>query len=47
MKYFFESTYPNISHFVKAEGYIEMGYDDDSPLTSEIRRSIWAAWSGR
>lgn len=34
---FFESKYSNISHFVKAEGWIEMGYNDDSPLTSFIR----------
>lgn len=37
MESFFESMYPNISRFVKVEGWIEMGYDDDSPLTSFIR----------
>lgn len=33
----FESLYPNIAYFVDAIGWIEMGRDDDSPLTSFIR----------
>ena len=31
------STYRNIAHFVDAIGYIEIGYDHASPLTSFIR----------
>jgi hypothetical protein len=33
----FEELYPNIAHFVDAIGWIAVGYDDDSPLTSFIR----------
>jgi hypothetical protein len=33
----FEEAYPNIAHFVDAIGYITIGHDDDSPLTSFIR----------
>lgn len=33
----FETLYPNIAYFVDAIGWIEMGRDDDSPLTSFIR----------
>lgn len=33
----FESLYPNIAYFVDAIGWIEMGRDDDSSLTSFIR----------
>ncbi len=32
-----ESLYPNTAYFVDATGWIEMGRDDDSPLTSFIR----------
>ncbi len=32
-----ETLYPNTTHFVDAIGWIEMGRDDDSPLTSFIR----------
>lgn len=33
----FETFYPNIAHFVDAIGWIEIGHNDDSPLTSFIR----------
>jgi hypothetical protein len=33
----FEQVYPNIAHFVDAIGYITIGHDDDSSLTSFIR----------
>ena len=33
----FETRYPNITYFVDAVGYIELGRDADSPLTSLIR----------
>ncbi len=33
----FEEAYPNIVHFVDAIGYITIGHDDDSPLTSFIQ----------
>jgi hypothetical protein len=33
----FGESYPNIAHFVDAIGWIEVGHDDDSPLTSFIR----------
>jgi hypothetical protein len=33
----FEESYPNIAHFVEAIGYITIGHDDDSPLTSFIQ----------
>jgi hypothetical protein len=33
----FEEAYPNIAHFVEAMGYIVIGHDDDSPLTSFIQ----------
>ena len=33
----FEESYPNIAYFVDAIGWIAVGYDDDSPLTSFIR----------
>jgi hypothetical protein len=33
----FEEAYPNIAHFVDAIGYITIGRDDDSPLTSFIQ----------
>ncbi len=33
----FEKRYPNIAYFVDAIGWIELGHDDDSPLTSVIR----------
>ena len=33
----FESTYPHITRFVQEHGWIEMGYDADSPLTSFLR----------
>lgn len=32
-----ESLYPNTCHFVGSIGWIEIGNDDDSPLTSFIR----------
>jgi hypothetical protein len=32
-----ESLYPNTAFFVKSIGWIEMGHDDDSPLTSFVR----------
>ena len=37
MKALFDGSYPNITHFVEAIGWIEIGYDEDSPLTSFIR----------
>ncbi len=33
----FESLYPSTAKFVNSFGWIEMGYDEDSPLTSFIR----------
>ncbi len=33
----FDHLYPNTAHFVKDWGWIEIGNDDDSPLTSFIR----------
>jgi hypothetical protein len=33
----FEEVYPNIAHFVDAIGYITIGHDDDSSLSSFIR----------
>lgn len=33
----FAEAYPNIAHFIEAIGYITIGHDDDSPLTSFIR----------
>lgn len=33
----FETTYPNIAYFTDALGYIEIGCDGDSPLTSFLR----------
>jgi hypothetical protein len=34
----FEDSYPNIARWVhEHEGWIEIGYDEDSPLTSFIR----------
>jgi len=33
----FEEVYPNIAHFVEAIGYITIGHDEDSPLTSFIQ----------
>jgi hypothetical protein len=33
----FEEAYPNIAHFIDAIGYITIGHDDDSSLTSFIR----------
>jgi hypothetical protein len=33
----FVEVYPNIAHFVDAIGYITIGHDDDSSLTSFIR----------
>jgi hypothetical protein len=33
----FEKSYPHIAHFVDAIGWIEVEYDDESPLTSFIR----------
>ncbi len=32
-----DASYPNIAYFVDAIGWIEVGRDDDSPLTSFIR----------
>ncbi|KAI9129799.1 hypothetical protein ON05_032230 (plasmid) [Acaryochloris sp. CCMEE 5410] len=38
MKMPFEDSYPNIDRWVNEhEGYIEIGYDQDSPLTSFVR----------
>lgn len=37
MKPTFESRYPNVAHFVDAIGWIEIGTNDDTPLTSFIR----------
>ncbi len=33
----FETLYPNIAYFVDAIGWIELGHNYDSPLTSLIR----------
>jgi hypothetical protein len=33
----FEATHPHTAHFVDAIGWIGVGHDDDSPLTSFIR----------
>jgi hypothetical protein len=33
----FDASYPHIARFVDAIGWIEVGHDDDSPLTSFIR----------
>jgi len=32
-----EQSYPHMRHFLDAIGWIEVGYDDESPLTSFIR----------
>ena len=37
MKVTFDDSYPNIAHFTENIGWIEIGYDDDSPLSSFIR----------
>ncbi|MBD0264705.1 MAG: hypothetical protein ICV78_18880 [Tolypothrix sp. Co-bin9] len=38
MKVSFEKTYPNIAYWVdEHEGWIEIGYDVDSPLSSFVR----------
>jgi hypothetical protein len=38
MKLSFEDTYPNIARWVdEHEGWIEIGYDADSPLNSFVR----------
>ena len=38
MKVSFEKIYPNISRWVdEHEGWIEIGYDADSPLSSFVR----------
>lgn len=38
MKVSFEKTYPNIAYWVNEhEGWIEIGYDVDSPLNSFVR----------
>ena len=44
----FESLYPNTAHFVDAIGWIEIGNDDDSPLTSFLRAldSGGMVWEG-
>ena len=49
MKALFEESYPNIAHFVTAIGSIEIGYDEDSPLTSFIRAvdTSGLVWEGR
>ncbi len=48
MKPSFESLYPNTAHFVDAVGWLEIGKDDDSPLTSFIRAldSGGMVWEG-
>lgn len=33
----FDTLYPNIAYFVDVIGWIELGHDNDSPLTSLIR----------
>ncbi len=33
----FEKLYPHIASFVDTRGWIEVGHNDDSPLTSVIR----------
>ncbi len=33
----FEGRYPNAAYFIDAIGWIEVGRDDDSPLTSFVR----------
>jgi hypothetical protein len=45
----FEESHPNIAHFVDAIGWIEVGHDDDSPLTSFIRAidSGGMVWEGK
>lgn len=49
MKALFDESYPNIAHFVKSIGWIEIGYDDDSPLTSLTRAidSGGIVWEGK
>lgn len=37
MKPSLDTRYPNIAYFVQAVGWIEIGHDDDSPLTSFLR----------
>ena len=46
----FENTYPNIDRWVNEhEGWIEIGYDVDSPLDSFIRALDCGSmpWEGR
>src|SRR5436305_85144 len=45
----FEQRYPNIAYFVAAVGWIHLGRDDDSPLTSVIRALDpgGMAWEGQ
>jgi hypothetical protein len=50
MKVAFEKTYPNIAYWVNEhEGWIEIGYDVDSPLNSFIRAidSGGMLWEGK
>lgn len=50
MKSLFEQQYPNINRWISEhEGYIELGYDSDSPLTSFIRALDCGGmpWDGR
>jgi hypothetical protein len=50
MKVAFEKTYPNIAYWVEEhEGWIEIGYDVDSPLNSFIRAidSGGMLWEGK
>lgn len=37
MKRSLDARYPNVAYFVSAIGWIELGHDDDSPITSFIR----------
>ncbi len=37
MEYKFQTIYPHLTRFVQEFGWIEVGYDEDSPLTSFIR----------
>jgi hypothetical protein len=38
MTFLFEQTYPNIARWIdEHEGWIEIGYQGDSPLTSFVR----------
>lgn len=45
----FDDSHPNITYFAESIGWIEIGYVDDSPLTSFIRANDpgGMVWEGK